>query len=252
MEPSQPEGGFANVYADAERAASYAMLEFPGTYYLAFRDLPALFAEHVTGRAALDFGCGTGRSTRFLRQLGYDATGIDISAEMVALARARDPGGAYSVVADGDLSACPRAAYDLVLCMFTFDNIAGIDHRVHLLTELRRRLAPTGTLVLVDSTPELYLHEWASFSTAAAFPANVGARSGDVVCTRMLDVPDRRPVHDVLWLDEDYRRAFQRAGLALLATHRPLARGEEPYAWVNETTIAPWVTYVLRAAGMDG
>ena len=31
---------FSNVYADAERAASYADLEFPGTYYLAYRDLP--------------------------------------------------------------------------------------------------------------------------------------------------------------------------------------------------------------------
>jgi hypothetical protein len=54
-----------------------ATLEFPGTYYLAFRDLPALFAEHVRGRASLDFGCGAGRSTRFLRSLGFDPIGIE-------------------------------------------------------------------------------------------------------------------------------------------------------------------------------
>jgi hypothetical protein len=33
---------FHNVYADAVRAASYAALEFPDTYYLAFRDLPGI------------------------------------------------------------------------------------------------------------------------------------------------------------------------------------------------------------------
>jgi hypothetical protein len=52
--------GFVNVYDDRARAAAYARLEFPGTYYLAFRDLPAILAEHVQGRQAVDFGCGTG------------------------------------------------------------------------------------------------------------------------------------------------------------------------------------------------
>ena len=33
---------FGNVYEDEERARAYATLQFPGTYYLAFRDLPAL------------------------------------------------------------------------------------------------------------------------------------------------------------------------------------------------------------------
>jgi len=29
---------------------------------------------------------------------------------------------------------------------------------------------------------------------------------------------------------------------------QPLAKGDEPYPWVNETRIAPWVIYVLRGA----
>lgn len=66
---------FSNVYDDRIRAGAYARLEYPGTYYLAFRDIPAIVAEHVQGKTALDFGCGTGRSTRFLRQLGFDVVG---------------------------------------------------------------------------------------------------------------------------------------------------------------------------------
>jgi predicted TPR repeat methyltransferase len=84
---------FFNVYADRARAAAYAQLEFPGTYYLAFRDLPAILIEHIHGRRAVDFGCGTGRSTRFLRTLGFDVVGVDISGAMLAQARARDPQG---------------------------------------------------------------------------------------------------------------------------------------------------------------
>ena len=49
---------FSNVYDDDERADSYADLEFPGTYWLAYRDIPALIEAHVQGTRALDFGCG--------------------------------------------------------------------------------------------------------------------------------------------------------------------------------------------------
>ena len=68
--------GFYNVYDDEQRANVYAELGFPSTYYLAFRDLPTIFTEHVRGRRALDFGCGTGRSTRFLRGLGFEVFGL--------------------------------------------------------------------------------------------------------------------------------------------------------------------------------
>ncbi len=69
---------FKNVYQDRDRAASYAGLQFPGTYYLAYRDLPEIVGEGM-GRHALDFGCGTGRSTRFLTDLGFAAVGVDIT-----------------------------------------------------------------------------------------------------------------------------------------------------------------------------
>lgn len=69
---------FHNVHDDDTGAESYARLGFAGTYYLAFRDLPAIFARHITGRRALDLGCGTGRSTRFPRCLGFNAVGVDV------------------------------------------------------------------------------------------------------------------------------------------------------------------------------
>jgi SAM-dependent methyltransferase len=235
---------FANVYADARRASAYAALDFPGTYQLAFRDLPAILGAPADGRTALDFGCGAGRSTRFLRGLGFDALGIDIAPDMIRQAHTLDPDGSYMLIDDGDFSAVPRDAFDAVLCAFTFDNIPSVAHRVRLLRGLGERLRAAGRLVLLGSAPEMYTHDWASFVTTV-FPANALARSGDVVRVIMTDVDDSRPVNDVFWTDEDYRAAFVLAGLELLATHRPLATGAEATTWVNETTIAPWVIYVL-------
>src|SRR5512145_1559208 len=138
---------FRNCYENEAYAAAYARLEFPGTYYLAFRDLPGILTTGTRGRRALDFGCGTGRSTRFLTKLGFDAVGVDISAAMVQHARTIDPSGDYRLVADGDLGAFADGSFDVVLSAFTFDNIPGRERKVALFRELRRVLAADGRIV---------------------------------------------------------------------------------------------------------
>ena len=236
---------FANAYEDEIRAQAYSTLEFPGTYYLAFRDLPAILAEHVRGRAALDFGCGAGRSTRFLRGLGFDPIGIDISPAMLELARAADRGGRYVLVSDGDYWALDPERFDLVFSAFAFDNIPGAERRAEILRGLRRLLERDGRIVLVDCTPEIYVNETASF-TVRDFPENRAAKSGDEVRVVMKDVEDRRPVTDIVWFHEDYLAMFAAADLELVAHHLPLGRDDEPYDWITETTIPPWVIYVLK------
>lgn len=235
--------GFRNCYEDDAYAAAYAKLEFPGSYYLAFRDLPELLARHVRGRRALDFGCGTGRSTRFLTRLGYAATGVDIAPEMVRHAQATDPAGDYRLVRD-DLSQFEDGSFDLVLSAFTFDNVPTRERKVALLAQLRRVLAANGRLVNLVSAPEIYWHEWASFSTRD-FPENRRARCGDEVRIIVTALEDRRPAVDILWPDADYRDVYAHAGLTVHEVHRPLGRADEPYAWVSETTTAPWTIYIL-------
>jgi len=99
---------FGNVYEDEKRARAYATLEFPGTYYLAFRDLPALIRRYNHGSRALDFGCGTGRSTRFLKNLGLRVIGADISQAMLDQARALDPAGEYHLIRENTLTNSSR------------------------------------------------------------------------------------------------------------------------------------------------
>lgn len=233
-----------NVYDDAVRAEAYATLEFPGSYWLAFRDLPQIIAKHVTGTDALDFGCGAGRSTRFLKRLGFNATGIDVSSSMIERARAIDPHGSYLLMNDGDFSVVKQSRFDLVLIAFAFDNIFGADRRRELLCGMRRLLKDDGRIVLLGSSPEIYTHEWASFTTED-FPENRHAKSGDTVRIVMTDVDDRRPVVDQFWSREDQLELFRTSDLSLIAHHAPLGRAGEPFQWVSETTVSPWAIDVL-------
>src|SRR5215467_2370309 len=123
MEPrTQRPLKFWNVYEDSRRAEAYAILEFPGTYYLAYRDLPEIISEHVTGHEALDFGCGAGRSTRLLKSLGFNTVGIDISQSMIKRARDFDSAGDYRLIDEGDFTSLTSARFDLILSAFAFDN----------------------------------------------------------------------------------------------------------------------------------
>ena len=238
---------FVNCYESTTRAEAYSKLEFANTYHLAFRDLPEIFRAHVKGTAALDFGCGTGRSTRFLASLGFAAVGVDISAEMIAKARAIDPQGDYRLIPGDDMSTLPGQGFSLIQSAFTFDNIPGAETKVRLFRGLRELLKPDGILVNIVSTPEIYLNEWASFTTRN-FPENRNAKPGDPVKIITTDFEDRSPAVDILWPHESYLETYRQAGLEVVEVRKPLAKGDEPHPWISETRIAPWAIYVLRGS----
>jgi len=233
---------FCNVYDDNRRAESYARLEFPGTYYLAYRDLPEIISRHVTGKKGLDFGCGAGRSTRFLKKLGFDTVGVDIAADMIKKAKELDLEGIYYLIDNDGLDRFKGHDFDLALSVFTFDNIA--KNKVRLFTQLRQLLNNDGRIISVVSSPDIYKNEWASFTTKD-FPENLTAGSGDRVRIVMTDVEDRRPVVDIVWSDDAYREVYKQAGLEIVEKYKPLGNDDDPVVWVNETRIAPWVVYVL-------
>ena len=237
---------FRNVYDDVRYADAYAVLDWSGTYFLVRRDLPGLLARHVSGRRALDFGCGTGRSSRLLTACGFDVLGVDVAEPMVERARRADPHGRYLLVHDGDLEHLD-CNFDLVLAAFPFDNIPNA-RKPDLLQSLARRLAPSGRIINVVSSPEIYHHEWTSFSTRG-YPENAQASDGDVVRIVTRGFAHAQPAEDILCGPESYRTIYERSGLEVVAAYRPLGTSEDGPAWVSELQVAPWTIYVLKRLG---
>ncbi len=145
-----------NFYEDSLRAATYESVGAAGTYAIAFRDLVPILEPLPRPARALDFGCGGGRSSRFLKNLGFDVVGVDIASEMVARARKADPGGDYRIlIRDDALSSFETAEFALVLVAWAFDNVHERAEKRRALGDLRRILGDDGTLILIASTPEL-------------------------------------------------------------------------------------------------
>jgi SAM-dependent methyltransferase len=113
------------------------------------RALWTVLAESVLAlgnTVVADIGSGPGRITKELRELGLDAYGIDLSPEMVALARRRYPGLRFGV---GSMLALPIPAESVggIVAINSIVHIPWPD-RPLIFAEFRRILVPGGQLML--------------------------------------------------------------------------------------------------------
>lgn len=109
----------------------------------------ALFAESLRaggGGPVVDVGCGPGRITAHLRDLGLDASGIDLSPVMVELARKERPDMRFEVGSMTDLALSDGSVAGLA-AWYSIIHVPD-DDLDSVLIEFRRVLRPGGLLLL--------------------------------------------------------------------------------------------------------
>ncbi len=134
-------------------------------------------------RRGLDLGCGWGRFTATLaRTLGGSAVGLDMTAELLALARPQ-PGVTFALCPPEEPFPLAASSVDVVFTCTVLQHVAVERALVHLRAEIERVLRPGGLLVLFESvarrpdthhmrfrSPEAYraLFSWAALEERAS------------------------------------------------------------------------------------
>jgi SAM-dependent methyltransferase len=214
--------GQGHVRATRERYDDMA-----GEYFEMFRDSLrerpfdraafAAFAEVVkeTGNPrVLDLGCGPGYVTEHLRGLGLEAQGIDLSPEMIALARKAYPGIGFEL---GDMTAValPDESLGGVLSRSSIIHLPP-EELPEVFGECLRLLAPGGHFLLMfQADVDTSQLGWAfDHAVTTAYRLSVGR-----VADLLRETGFQEVYRQVLAPEEDPIRGFH---LAYLLVRKPV------------------------------
>ncbi len=117
-----------------------------------FASDPVLWAMlgDVRGLRVLDAGCGTGYLAGMLRARGAEVTGVDISSEMIAIARGDHPGIRFERDSISELATLEDGSFDAAVSNFVLMDAPDLEGAVG---SLHRVLGPGGVAVVVFSHP---------------------------------------------------------------------------------------------------
>jgi len=229
------------VYSQ-ENATKYAEFGITGTSWLSFRDIHLLIQTYVNGGKTLDFGCGSGRSTRFLKDLGLNIVGVDISKTFLDEANNIDTKTHYFQIKDQIPSV--EKSYDFVYSHLVLLMVPTKENLDAIFKEIYRVLRKGGVFIAVTGSEEMHSSKrnWVSYDTR--FQENIMPSSGSRVKLVIKDVG--ATFYDYYWTNTDYLELITQNGFKLLETHYPIGKEGEGYEWFSEKEFSPYVVYVMQ------
>lgn len=115
------------------------------------REIAARLLPHVQRPRLLDIGCGHGLMHPYLLASGFDVVGVEVAAEVLALANGANPQVRY-VAYDGRSLPFAASSFDVALAVCVMHHVAPEQWR-NFLREIRRVLLPGGLAVVFEHNP---------------------------------------------------------------------------------------------------
>ncbi len=229
-------------YTDGN-AELYGSLGIEGTTYQIGFDTVAELLGDITGRTFLDFGCGTGRSARFLKGLGArHVYAVDHDQDMIGQALSRELDGVTFSRIDGAVPL-PDASVDGAISMSVFIEIRTTGAMARACAEIARTSRPGAPFVVESSNPMAFGRTFRNFSYPHAGPL----RSGETTPCIVTAPGGQFVIQDTYWTEADYVDAIEQAGLTVTAVVYP--RPRDPAAWsTDEASVPPCIVIEARKA----
>lgn len=183
-----------------------------------YLELPSLLAAlgDLSGDRVLDLACGTGAYTRIFAEMGADkVVGVDLSEQMLALARAHEDKQPLGIeyhrgdVADLD----GLGTFDVVAAVYLLHYSPTREHIAKVCAAIAAHLAPGGRFVTAVLNPDIDRArlEYDAYGFRGTVEPGKGDRP-DLLTLRMIANP-AMALDANCWSREDYEDALAKAGL---------------------------------------
>lgn len=231
------------------------------SYFLRLRDLEDLlnkykpdYVNSIADLKSLDYGCGTGRPTRHLKQIGIkNVIGCDINETMIKQSRIADPTGEYIKLdlpeiresSDQRLLPFDNEQFDYVQsCMVIFETGSEAILQ-NMLNESSRVLRRGGLFFLIKSPKQLYSsklnHKWKFFDQH--FPENADIKNGSAIRLGFFGM-----IFNAFYWENDFLvECCKKANLKHILTHDVLGDEEKDgIEWLDEKTVATYIVMIFK------
>src|SRR5205823_12082095 len=103
----------------------------------------------------VELGCGSGITAQLLTEHGYDVLGVEVSPDLVEIARDRAPGASFLNVSllDAELPPCVAVAAIGECFNYAFDERAGRDALPRIFERVHEALQPGGLFLFDVAEP---------------------------------------------------------------------------------------------------
>ena len=198
----------------------------------------------VSGKSAIDIGCGEGRFSRLLSKLGASVTGIDLTEPLIERARSLSSGETYLLGNAENLKGIESNTYDIAVSYIVLVDLQ--DYR-SAINAAYRVLRPGGRFVVCNIHP---------------MRSCVGGgwiKQGDTKLFYPVDNYTDEGPREFTWFGKSFVNmhrtlsshigAFLDAGFTLRALHEPIPTAEELAAnptFDDEYRIPNFIIYVLE------
>ncbi len=170
----------------------------------------------IKGKRILDYGCGPGKFSRRLRDLGASVTAVDSSANAIHNAQQKDKRAIdYRVVEEDNLSFVGNASIDSAVANFVFCTMQSGAQVRNIAQHIYTKLNPGGRLVILEPHPDSLGYEYISMKREK--PKEL--KTGTPITVHLTGM--ETPFYDYWRSKDDYLQLFEDVGFKIDTMREP-------------------------------
>jgi len=204
-----------------------------GDWLLGYSKVEKLLGK-IHEKTILDFGCGTGKFSRRLRDIGAKVIAVDREKSSIESAKKRGEGIKYKTIEGENLSFIKPESVDCVVSTFVFCQIKDIKNIQEITKQIAQKLKPNGCFIILDPNPKGLGYEFVSGCREKV--PHVKSGTPIKVWLRGLD----REFYDYWRSKQDYIDIMETAGLIVDKIEEPKGDQDDTF-WKDEKIQSPFL-----------